>query len=118
MTNFEFLVSFSVACGSGLRFALSLIISLKGRCTDIPTVMTDVSDVISATYECQLNMINLGHEWYSRANDYQTMGPLDETGDSTNGDNYTARTPQPLNTATMYFHRTFRIPFITDLILK
>ena len=62
---------------------------------DIPTSITDVNDVISATDECQLNMNNLGHEWYFLPYDCQTM--LDATGDSTSGDNYTAPTPQPLH---------------------
>ena len=65
-----------------LRFVLPLSISLKGRCMDIPTAMTDVIYVISAIDECQLNMNNLGHEWYSRAYDCQTV--LDATGYSTN----------------------------------
>ena len=49
---------------------------------DIPTAMTDVKYVISAIDECQLNMNNLGHEWYSRAYHCQTL--FDATGDSTN----------------------------------
>ena len=49
---------------------------------DIPTAMTDANYDISAIDECQLNMNNLGHEWYSRAYDYHTM--LDATGDATN----------------------------------
>ena len=62
---------------------------------DVLIAMTDVNDAISAIDECQLNMNNLGHERYTRACDCQIM--LDATGDSTNGDNYTARTPQPLH---------------------
>ena len=73
----EFLIAYSVACGNGLRFVLPLIISLKGRCMDIPAVMTEENDVISALDECQLNMNNLGNEWYSRAYDCQTL--LDAT---------------------------------------
>ena len=101
MTNFEFLIAFSVACGNGLRFVLPLSISLKGRCMDIPNAMTDVNDVISV----QLNMNNLGHEWYSRAYDCQTL--LDATGDSTN---------TPAGKQQQHFHRTFTIPFINDLL--
>ena len=58
---------------------------------NITTAMTDVNYFISAIDECQLNMNNLGHEWYIRACDRQTL--LDATGYSTSGDNYTARTP-------------------------
>ena len=72
---------------------------------DVPTAMTDVNDVISAIDECQLNMNNLGHEWYSRAYDRHTL--LDATGDSTNN---------PAGTPQQYFHITFTIPFITDLL--
>ena len=72
---------------------------------DIPTAMTDVNDVISTIDERQLNMNNLGHECYSRAYDCQTL--LDANGDSTN---------TPAGTPQQYFHRTFMIPFITDLL--
>ena len=69
--------------------------------------MTDINDVTSSIDECQLNMNNLGHEWYSRAYDCQTL--LDATGDSMN-------TPGPAGTPQQFFHRTFTIPFTTDLL--
>ena len=72
---------------------------------DIPTAMTDENYVISAIDECQLNMNNLGHEWYSRAYHFQTL--LDATGDSTN---------TPAGTTQQYFDRTFTISFITALL--
>ena len=56
MANFEFLVAFSVACGNGLRYVLPLSISVKGRCMDILTAMTDENDGISAIDECQIHM--------------------------------------------------------------
>ena len=62
---------------------------------DIFTAMTDANDVIAALDECQLNMTNLGHEWYTRPR-YDCRTLFDAIGDSTSGDNYSARTPQPL----------------------
>ena len=65
---------------------------------DILTAMTDV-----AIGECQLNMDNLGIRTWTvfAARDCQAL--LDAAGDSTRGDNETARKSQPLrrnNTST------------------
>ena len=51
--------------------------------------MSDVNDVIYAIDECQLNMNNIGNEWYTLVYNCQTL--LDATGDSTSGENYPAR---------------------------
>ena len=59
MTNVEFLVAFSVACGNRLRYVLPHSIIFKARCMDILTAMAEVNDAISAIDECQLNMNNL-----------------------------------------------------------
>ena len=44
----ELLVAFSVACGNVLRYVLPLGISLKGRCIELHSGMSDVNDVLSA----------------------------------------------------------------------
>ena len=63
---------------------------------DTLITITDLNDVISAIDECQLNITNLGHEWWFlyRACDCQAL--LDATGDSMTGDKKTVRTLQPL----------------------
>ena len=74
---------------------------------DILTAMIDVNDfILSATDECQLNVNNLGHEWHTRACDYQTT--LDATGDVTSAREHP--------TATLFFRRIFTIQFITNLL--
>ena len=95
MITFEFLVAVSLVCGNELRYVLPLSrpIRLQARCMDILTVMTDVKHVISAIDECQLDIDNLEHEWHAGLS-CQTL--IDATGDSTTGDKYTTRTPQPL----------------------
>ncbi len=97
-------------------YVLPLSISLKGRCIDILTAMTDVNYVIYifAIDECQFNMNRLGHEWYTRAyvSDYVRRNRRSHEWRQLYRANTPAATPQ------QYFHRTFTFPFITYLLTE
>ena len=117
VTNFEFLISFTV-CRNCLRYVLPLSISLQGRSMDILTAMTDVKHVISAIEKCQINMDNLGAEWYAQALclSESVFAPQPEIPRI--GRRQQNRANTPAATPQQYFHRTVTIPFIDHLLTE
>ena len=116
MTNFEFLIAFTV-CRNCLRYVQPLSISLQGRSTDILTATTDVKHVISAIEKCQINMDNLGREWYAQATStvFVRLCVCIATGDSTHRQTTAESCEHPSRySATI----TVIIPFIDHLLTE